>query len=45
MKTRLRAAAPSRRRRGTLIAKRRADGEFQWDAVLQGKNETVFFDF
>jgi protocatechuate 3,4-dioxygenase alpha subunit len=32
-------------RRGTLIAKRRADGEFQWDVVLQGKNETVFFDF
>jgi protocatechuate 3,4-dioxygenase alpha subunit len=32
-------------RRGTLIAKRRADGEFEWDVVLQGKNETVFFDF
>ena len=32
-------------RRGTLIAKKRADGEFEWDVVLQGKNETVFFDF
>lgn len=32
-------------RRGTLIAKRRVDGEFEWDVVLQGKNETVFFDF
>ncbi|HEX5767729.1 MAG TPA: protocatechuate 3,4-dioxygenase subunit alpha, partial [Burkholderiales bacterium] len=30
---------------GTLIAKRRADGEFEWDVVLQGNNETVFFDF
>ena len=32
-------------RRGTLIAKKRADGEFEWNVVLQGKNETVFFDF
>ncbi|HEX2333709.1 MAG TPA: protocatechuate 3,4-dioxygenase subunit alpha [Burkholderiales bacterium] len=32
-------------RRGSLIAKRRADGEFEWNVVLQGRNETVFFDF
>ncbi|HEU4352163.1 MAG TPA: protocatechuate 3,4-dioxygenase subunit alpha [Burkholderiales bacterium] len=32
-------------RRDTLIAKRRADSEFEWDVVLQGNNETVFFDF
>jgi protocatechuate 3,4-dioxygenase alpha subunit len=32
-------------RRGTLLAKRKADGEFEWNVVLQGKNETVFFDF
>ena len=32
-------------RRGTLIAKKRADGVLEWNVVLQGKNETVFFDF
>jgi protocatechuate 3,4-dioxygenase alpha subunit len=32
-------------RRGTLVAKKRTDGEFEWNVVLQGKNETVFFDF
>jgi protocatechuate 3,4-dioxygenase, alpha subunit len=32
-------------RRGTLVAKKRADGALEWNVVLQGKNETVFFDF
>jgi protocatechuate 3,4-dioxygenase alpha subunit len=32
-------------RRSTLIARRTADGTLEWNAVLQGKNETVFFDF
>ena len=32
-------------RRATLIAKKRADGTLEWNLVLQGKNETVFFDF
>jgi protocatechuate 3,4-dioxygenase alpha subunit len=32
-------------RRGTLLAKKRGDGVLVWDVVLQGKNETVFFDF
>jgi protocatechuate 3,4-dioxygenase alpha subunit len=32
-------------RRGTLIAKKRGDGALEWHVVLQGKNETVFFDF
>jgi protocatechuate 3,4-dioxygenase alpha subunit len=32
-------------RRATLIAKQRADGALEWNVVLQGKNETVFFDF
>ena len=34
-------------RRATLIAKQtgKAAGELTWDIVLQGKNETVFFDF
>jgi protocatechuate 3,4-dioxygenase, alpha subunit len=33
-------------RRSTLIAKRSAasPGKFEWDIVLQGSNETVFFD-
>jgi protocatechuate 3,4-dioxygenase alpha subunit len=31
-------------RRGTLIAKQRGDGALEWNVVLQGKNETVFFD-
>jgi protocatechuate 3,4-dioxygenase, alpha subunit len=32
-------------RRSTLIASKRADGTLEWNLVLQGKNETVFFDF
>ena len=32
-------------RRPTMIARTGADGTLEWDAVLQGKNETVFFDF
>ena len=31
-------------RRDTLIAKAGAKGELQWDIVLQGPDETVFFD-
>jgi protocatechuate 3,4-dioxygenase, alpha subunit len=31
-------------RRGTLIAKRTADGVYRFDIVLQGQGETVFFD-
>jgi protocatechuate 3,4-dioxygenase alpha subunit len=31
-------------RRGTLIADRAADGTYRFDVVLQGGNETVFFD-
>jgi protocatechuate 3,4-dioxygenase alpha subunit len=32
-------------RRSTMIARRAPDGTLEWNAVLQGKNETVFFDF
>ena len=34
-------------RRGTLVAKRVTGrkGALEWNVVLQGKNETVFFDF
>jgi protocatechuate 3,4-dioxygenase alpha subunit len=32
-------------RRSTMIARRSADGTLEWNAVLQGENETVFFDF
>jgi protocatechuate 3,4-dioxygenase, alpha subunit len=32
-------------RRPTLIARKRADGTHEWNLVLQGRNETVFFDF
>jgi protocatechuate 3,4-dioxygenase alpha subunit len=32
-------------RRVTLVARRRPDGALEWNVVLQGKNETVFFDF
>jgi protocatechuate 3,4-dioxygenase alpha subunit len=31
-------------RRATLIARTTAPGELQWDIVLQGANETVYFD-
>src|SRR6266704_265740 len=32
-------------RRATLIAKHKAKGALEWNIILQGKNETVFFDF
>jgi len=32
-------------RRATLVARKRSDGVLEWNVVLQGKNETVFFDF
>lgn len=32
-------------RRSTLIARKRVDGTLEWNLVLQGQNETVFFDF
>jgi protocatechuate 3,4-dioxygenase alpha subunit len=32
-------------RRGTLIAKKRGDGVLEWNVVLQGRGETVFFDY
>jgi protocatechuate 3,4-dioxygenase, alpha subunit len=32
-------------RRGTLLAKKRSDGVLEWNVVLQGRDETVFFDF
>jgi len=32
-------------RRATLIARKRTDGALEWNVVLQGRNETVFFDF
>ena len=32
-------------RRSTLIARAASDGTLEWNVVLQGKNETVFFDF
>ena len=32
-------------RRSTLIARRSGGGTLEWDVVLQGKGETVFFDF
>jgi protocatechuate 3,4-dioxygenase alpha subunit len=31
-------------RRATLIARARTEGVVEWDVVLQGPNETVFFD-
>lgn len=31
-------------RRNTLLAQPGADGEYRWDIVMQGENETVFFD-
>ena len=32
-------------RRATLIAKRRGEaGALQWNVILQGRDETVFFD-
>jgi protocatechuate 3,4-dioxygenase alpha subunit len=32
-------------RRGTLVARRRSKNVLEWNIVLQGKDETVFFDF
>lgn len=32
-------------RRSTLVARRRARGVLEWNIVLQGRDETVFFDF
>ncbi|HEU4645391.1 MAG TPA: protocatechuate 3,4-dioxygenase subunit alpha, partial [Burkholderiales bacterium] len=32
-------------RRATLIARRKAKGILEWNIVLQGRSETVFFDF
>jgi protocatechuate 3,4-dioxygenase, alpha subunit len=32
-------------RRGTLIATRKSRGTLDWNIVLQGEGETVFFDF
>jgi protocatechuate 3,4-dioxygenase alpha subunit len=31
-------------RRGTLVARQTASGELEWDIILQGDGETVFFD-
>ena len=38
------ASVPAERR-PTLIARKRADGTLEWNLVLQGRNETAFFDF
>ena len=32
-------------RRPTLIARKTGEGALEWNVALQGKNETVFFDF
>lgn len=32
-------------RRSTLIARKVRDGALEWNVVLQGKDETVFFDY
>jgi protocatechuate 3,4-dioxygenase alpha subunit len=32
-------------RRSTLVAARVGDGLLEWNVVLQGQNETVFFDY
>jgi protocatechuate 3,4-dioxygenase alpha subunit len=32
-------------RRSTLIARTMSDGVFEWNVVLQGNDETVFFDY
>lgn len=32
-------------RRATLVAKKKGDGLLEWNVMLQGRNETVFFDF
>ena len=30
--------------RSSLIARNKGDGHYHWDIVLQGENETQFFD-
>lgn len=32
-------------RRPTLIARKTGEGELEWNVILQGKDETVFFDY
>jgi protocatechuate 3,4-dioxygenase alpha subunit len=32
-------------RRSTLLARKMGDGALEWNVILQGKNETAFFDF
>jgi protocatechuate 3,4-dioxygenase, alpha subunit len=32
-------------RRATLVARPKGKGALEWDILLQGRNETVFFDF
>jgi protocatechuate 3,4-dioxygenase alpha subunit len=32
-------------RRSTLIARKVQDGVLEWNVVLQGEQETVFFDY
>lgn len=32
-------------RRGTLVARRKSKNRLEWNVILQGKNETAFFDF
>jgi protocatechuate 3,4-dioxygenase alpha subunit len=32
-------------RRATLTARATAPGTLEWNVVLQGENETVFFDY
>lgn len=32
-------------RRATLVARRAGNNALEWNIILQGKNETVFFDF
>ncbi len=32
-------------RRATLVARRKSQGTLEWNIVLQGRNETVFFDY
>ena len=31
-------------RRGTLVARPKENGELEWNIILQGASETVFFD-
>ena len=32
-------------RRSTLIARRAGEAVLEWNVILQGKDETVFFDY